>query len=80
MNPLARKSTEEIIINAFENKVSKIAAEKIDAILDETFKLVYDQICEMFDENSEPDLVERCVDEICNSVTHRIQRHMRNEL
>jgi hypothetical protein len=80
MNPLSRKSTEEIIINAFEAKVAKAAAEKIDAVLDGTYKLIYDEICEMFGDEAEADVVERCVDEICNSVNNKIMRKMRNEL
>lgn len=80
MNPLKRSSTEEIIINAFENKVANGAAEKIDAVLDGAYKFIYDEICEMFGENAEPEVVERCVDEICNSVTLKIMRKMRNEL
>lgn len=80
MNNFKTQSVEEKIINAFEIKVSKIAAEKIDAVLEETYKLIYDQICEMFDEDANVFEVERCVDQICDSVTLRIQRKMRNEL
>ena len=80
MNPLSRKSTEEVIINAFEAKVAKIAAQKIDRILDETYNLINEEICKLFDETENAFLVERCVDEICNSVTLRIQREMQNEL
>jgi hypothetical protein len=80
MNNFRTQSVEEKIINAFEIKVSKIAAEKIDQVLEETYKLIYDQICEMFDEDANVFEVERCVDQICNSVTSRIQREMRNEL
>ena len=80
MNPLKRKSTEEIIINAFETKVANAAAEKIDAVLDGAYKLIYDEICEMFGENADPEVVERCVDEVCNGVTFKIGRLMRNEI
>lgn len=80
MNPLSRKSTEEIIIDAFEAKVAKAAAEKIDAVLDGTYKLIYDEICEMFGDEAEVDVVERCVNEICYSVNNKIMRKMRNEL
>ena len=80
MNPLKRSSTEEIIINAFEKKVAKAAAEKIDAVLDGTYKLVYDEICELFGEDADPSVVERCVDEICNSVGLKIMREMRHEI
>jgi len=80
MNNFKTQSVEEKIINSFEIKVSKIAAEKIDQVLEETYKLIYDQICEMFDEDANVFEVERCVDQICNSVTSRIQREMRNEL
>ena len=80
MNPLKRSSTEEIIINAFEAKVAKAAAEKIDAVLDGAYKFIYDEICEMFGETADPDVVENCIDEICNSVTLKIMREMRNEL
>ncbi len=80
MNPLKRSSTEEIIINAFEAKIAKAAAEKIDAVLDGAYKFIYDEICEMFGEDAEPDVVENCVDQICNSVTLKIMREMRNEI
>jgi hypothetical protein len=79
MNPLSRKSTEEIIIDAFEAKVAKAAAEKIDAVLDGAYKVIYDQVCELFGEDANIFTVERCVDEICNSVNLKIQRQMRNE-
>ena len=80
MNPLKRSSTEEIIINAFEAKVAKAAAEKIDAVLDGVYKKIYDEICKMFSEDADPDVVEKCCDEICNSVTLKISREMQNEL
>lgn len=71
MNNLKTQSVEELIINSFEKKVANIAAEKIQAILDDTSKLIYDQISEMFDEN-QADEAENAFEQICFSVNHRI--------